>query len=152
VFELSTANTLTTLHSFDSSDGSSPNGLLQATDGNFYGTAGSGGTSLNSVGGCGVIFKLSSKGLFSVLHNFDVPFGANPGAGLFQDTNGIFYGTTEYGGRNGYTDAGTVFSLSVGLGAFVATVPTSGPEGSVITILGSDLTGRHQRRFQRYPG
>jgi uncharacterized repeat protein (TIGR03803 family) len=64
--------------------------------------------------------------------------GANPSAGLFQDTNGLFYGTTEFGGA---TNQGTVFSLGVGLGPFVGTLPTSGNVGAAVRILGDDLLG-----------
>jgi uncharacterized repeat protein (TIGR03803 family) len=66
------------------------------------------------------------------------PDGVTPYAGLVQATNGDFYGTTEGGGANGY---GTVFSLSVGLGPFAETRPTSGTVGKLVEILGSDLTG-----------
>jgi uncharacterized repeat protein (TIGR03803 family) len=77
-----------------------------------------------------------------MLHSFclqnNCTDGANPLAGLVQDTNGIFYGTTAYGGANG---DGTVFSLSVGLGPFVKTNPTSGKVGKAVKILGTNLTG-----------
>ncbi len=59
-------------------------------------------------------------------------------AGLVQDTNGSFYSTTSAGGAN-YD--GTVFSLSVGLGPFVETRPTSGQLGATVEILGTNLTG-----------
>lgn len=55
-----------------------------------------------------------------------------------QDTNGVFYGTTSLGGTGAF---GTVFSLSVGLGPFVETRPTSGKVGKVVKILGTNLTG-----------
>jgi uncharacterized repeat protein (TIGR03803 family) len=55
-----------------------------------------------------------------------------------QATDGNFYGTTDGGGAYG---DGTVFSLSVGLGPFVKTVPTSGKVGTAVTILGNNLTG-----------
>jgi uncharacterized repeat protein (TIGR03803 family) len=46
--------------------------------------------------------------------------GLGPSAGLIQAANGDFYGTTSQGGANGY---GTVFSVSVGPGAFVKAHP-----------------------------
>jgi hypothetical protein len=41
----------------------------------------------------------------------------------------------------GANNDGTVFSLSVGLGPFVETQPTSGKVGAAVKILGTDLTG-----------
>jgi uncharacterized repeat protein (TIGR03803 family) len=62
-----------------------------------------------------------------------------PDAGLIQGTDGKFYGTAYWGGNK--SSAGTVFSLSVGLGPFVETEPTSGKVGAAVKILGTDLTG-----------
>jgi uncharacterized repeat protein (TIGR03803 family) len=59
-------------------------------------------------------------------------------ARLLHGTNGDFYGTTIQGGTN---YEGTVFKLSVGLGPFVRTLPTSGKPGAVVKILGTNLTG-----------
>jgi hypothetical protein len=66
------------------------------------------------------------------------PDGISPYAGLIQATSGDFYGPNSQGGMS---NNGTVFSLSVGLGPFVETQPTSGKVGSVVKILGTDLTG-----------
>jgi uncharacterized repeat protein (TIGR03803 family) len=60
VFEITPAGTLTTLHSFDVTDGSGvSNGLLQGTDGNFYGTTTYGGSDKACVGYCGTVFSIS---------------------------------------------------------------------------------------------
>jgi uncharacterized repeat protein (TIGR03803 family) len=57
VFEITTAGTLTTLHSFDQADGEAPfGGLLQATNGSLYGTTSVGGTNEAD----GTIFGLSA--------------------------------------------------------------------------------------------
>jgi uncharacterized repeat protein (TIGR03803 family) len=64
--------------------------------------------------------------------------GERPSVGLVQGTDGNFYGITGLGGANG---DGTVFSLSVGLGPFVQTLPASGKVGRQVEILGTDLTG-----------
>ena len=67
--------------------------------------------------------------------------------GYFRQTNGTFYGTTLAGGTSnacsslGLTGCGTVFALSVGLGPFVETLPTSGKPGSLVEILGTNLNG-----------
>ena len=66
VFKINTQPpyTLTTLYSFCSQtnciDGTYPaGGVVQGTDGNFYGTTLGGGTSGNCSGGCGTVFTLS---------------------------------------------------------------------------------------------
>jgi type IV pilus biogenesis protein CpaD/CtpE len=56
-----------------------------------------------------------------------------------QATNGNFYGTASQGGA--YYNNGTLFSLSVGLGPFVETLPASGAVGATVIILGNNLTG-----------
>ena len=65
-------------------------GLVQATDGNLYGTTSEGGAN-----GSGVIFRATLAGDVVVLHNFDVNTGVNPQNTLLQHTNGILYGTTR---------------------------------------------------------
>jgi uncharacterized repeat protein (TIGR03803 family) len=142
VFKITPVGTLTTLYSFcsqsDCTDGGMPYaGLAQATDGNFYGTTTQGGA--HSVG---TIFKITPGGTLTTLYSFCSQSGCRDGyepfAGLVQDTNGNLYGTTAFGGVNGY---GTVFGLRVGLGPFVETRPTSGAVGAIVVILGNNLTG-----------
>jgi uncharacterized repeat protein (TIGR03803 family) len=126
---------VTTLHSFNCTDGNAPDGgLVQSTDGSFYGTTFSGGA--NSF--YGTVFKITPSGMLTTLHNFDGTDGDHSYAALVQATNGSFYGITSSGGALG---AGTVFSLSVGLGQFVVTQPTSGTIGAAVNILGTNLTG-----------
>ncbi len=146
VFKITPAGTLTTIHTFTGTEGSLPSAaLIQATDGNFYGTARGGGTT-NS----GTIFKVTPAGNLTVLHNFDSTGtgGSDPFGGLVQGTDGSFYGTTRTGGISGpgcigsaAPGCGTIFSLSVGLGPFVKLLPTSGKVGVTIQILGTNLTG-----------
>ncbi len=69
-------------------------GLVEATDGNFYGTNSEGGAN-----GAGVLYRVSPAGDFAVLHNFDLNTGGNPQNTLMQHTNGILYGTTAVGGQ-----------------------------------------------------
>jgi uncharacterized repeat protein (TIGR03803 family) len=126
------------LHDFCSApgcaDGSTPNALIQALDGNFYGTTSGGGNSE----GDGTVFKLSPGGLFSVLHRFSGTDGATPITALLQATDGNLYGTTSHGGTGG---GGTIFRISLGLPPFVKTVQNAGAVGSSVIILGSNLTG-----------
>jgi uncharacterized repeat protein (TIGR03803 family) len=127
-------------------------GLVQATNGNFYGTTS--GVEGNAIceeflpSGCGTVFEITAGGKLTTLHRFDAfADGTIPFGGLMQATNGNLYGTTTYGGvdkeecydlRGG---CGTVFSLAVGLGPFVETRPTSGTPGTTVIILGNNLTG-----------
>jgi uncharacterized repeat protein (TIGR03803 family) len=140
VFEITPGGTLTTLYDFDGTDGSNPTGaLLQATNGTFYGMTAQGGDNGTNEG---TIFKFTQGGALTTVYLFcaqqSCTDGANPIGGLLQATNGTFYGTTEDGGSFG---DGTVFSLSVGLGPFVETLPTSGSVGAAVKILGTNLTG-----------
>ncbi len=143
VFKMTPSGTLTTLYSFCSQSNCADGydvaaALVQATDGNLYGTTVLGGANCIPDGGCGTIFKITPGGALTTLHSFDVTDGGNPETGLTQDTDGKFYGTLQAGGANG---AGTIYSLSVGLGAFVETQTSSGRVGAAVKILGSDLTG-----------
>jgi uncharacterized repeat protein (TIGR03803 family) len=105
------AQTFTTLHSFDNTDGSNPNGLVQATDRNLYGTTYLGGANAGCgyYYGCGTVFKISPNGTLTALHTFDGADGEYPAAGLVQATDGNFYGIVSAGGANG---AGTVFKIT----------------------------------------
>src|SRR5271168_3771237 len=86
--------TLTTLHSFNETDGSQPfAGLMQASDGNLYGTTSAGGAN-----GDGTAFKITTSGSLTTIHNFNhlSPVdGAQPYGGLMQAKDGNLYGTTN---------------------------------------------------------
>jgi len=103
---LSTNGSFNSLVSFDYTRGAYPsNGLVQATDGAFYGTASSGGTN----GGWGTVFRLMADGKLTPLHSFNYEDGAYPVGGLVQATDGNLYGTTSQGGIGGQ---GTVFQIT----------------------------------------
>jgi uncharacterized repeat protein (TIGR03803 family) len=149
VFKITPSGTLTTLYNFCSQsncvDGETPvAGLIQATDGEFYGV-----TALGGANSRGTVFKITSSGTLTTLYSFcpqtGCATGQTPEARLVQDTDGTFFGTTWIGGDTtgscGHFGCGTVFSLSVGLKPFVETNPTSGAVGAAVNILGTNLTG-----------
>jgi uncharacterized repeat protein (TIGR03803 family) len=110
VFKVSPSGAFTTLYSFCSEggcgDGKNPlAGLVQGTDGNFYGTTEFGGAS-----NAGTVFKITSNGVLTTLHSFDFTDGYSPVAALIQSTDGNLYGTTHYGGVKGF---GTLFKISL---------------------------------------
>ena len=81
--------------------------------GNLYGTTfGGGGGSCSA--GCGLVYELTpSAGGWTekILYSFTGAGGdgASPWAGVIFDQAGNLYGTTEFGGANGY---GTIYELS----------------------------------------
>ena len=94
-------------------------GLTIDAAGRLYGTAANGGDlTCNSGSGCGVAFVLVRSSATSwtehVLHAFedDPSDGGMPASGLFRDTAGRLYGTTQHGGFGGAGGLGTVFEIS----------------------------------------
>lgn len=123
-------------------------GLVEATDGNFYGVTADGGTHRY-----GVIYQITPAGSYSILHNFD---GSTPGNALgflpsstpIQHTNGKIYGATRAGGTNMF---GLIYSLDLGLPPFVRLVSTSGKVGTSIMILGQGFTAATAVSFNGTP-
>jgi uncharacterized repeat protein (TIGR03803 family) len=113
VFKLAPNGVLTTLYFFSgATDGGVPNGVIQGSDGNFYGTTAFGGVTNNQCGsrGCGVVFKVTPAGVETALYAFMAgpSDGALP-ASLIQGTDGNYYGVTTYGGTS---NDGTVFKVT----------------------------------------
>jgi uncharacterized repeat protein (TIGR03803 family) len=103
------APTFKTLVNFNGANGANPGRPpIQGTDGNLYGTAGSGGAN-----GSGVLFKMTPTGknltlLYSFCPQTGCADGSGPGAlGLGMDGN--FYGEATGGGTLGY---GTLFKFT----------------------------------------
>ena len=98
---------VTTLHSFCGQEGTSPiTGVIQATDGNLYGTAYTGGAYCG-----GSLYKLTPTGGFTRLYSF----GATASAPKFpsrltQGSDGLLYGMSWGGGS---MDVGTIFTSTL---------------------------------------
>ena len=105
VFKLTPPKSLRTLLPLGGSNGSYCfSGLVQGSDGNFYGTTTGGGA-----GGGGTVFKITPAGTLTTLVAFKGSDGRSPQASLIQGSDGNFYGTTKYGGAGG---GGTVFQMT----------------------------------------
>jgi uncharacterized repeat protein (TIGR03803 family) len=80
-------------------------GVIQGTDGNFYGTSYDGGAN-----NLGTIFKVTPTWVVTTLWSFGGGTGGElTQSGLLQGKDGNFYGVTTSGGSTGY---GTVFKVT----------------------------------------
>lgn len=117
-------------------DGFEPNGaLIRDSEGNLYGTTRYGGSasSVNDTSCCGVVFKLSNTGKFSVLHTFNGYDGDIPVNALVQDTSGNLYGMTTYGGKYNCYDigCGVIFKVTTSGDFTVLYNFTGGTDGDI---------------------
>jgi hypothetical protein len=112
---MSPAGKVTVLYNFSSLFADDPfAGLVQATDGKFYGgTTGYYGSEL---------FNITSTGPLNPLVNFTnengTASGSRPKVAMFQHTNGVLYGNTSVGGpgtncSGGEGYCGVLFSLDM---------------------------------------
>jgi len=151
VFKLTKANKakFSVLYNFDAT-GATPDGvrpyagLIQASDGNFYGTASAGGTN-----GAGTLYKITKTGSYSTLYNFVSTAGSLPFATLRQHTNGKLYGEATNGGAAGH---GALFSFDVGLKPFLTISPTSGKIADPYVIQGQGLSAANGVFFVKGAG
>ncbi|HJZ77552.1 MAG TPA: choice-of-anchor tandem repeat GloVer-containing protein [Vicinamibacterales bacterium] len=143
-----------TLHGFAGSpnDGSNWSTVTQGSDGNLYGTAATGGpfnpACATNLTGCGMLYRLSPSGAFTVLYNFEgttadhrqtpiYPYGA-----LLQASDGNFYGTTSEGASvYRMTPGGSVTTITfLGGGSYADLI--QGQDGNLYgtTALGGEGT------------
>lgn len=106
--------TETILHFFTGKHGDGGNpvaGLIADGAGNLYGaTVDGGGSCTLTVYGCGTVFEIAPDGTETILHFFRNPsLGASPYGTLVADSAGNLYGSTLFGGANGY---GTVYKIT----------------------------------------
>ncbi len=132
IFRITPTGTLATLHHFTTNEVYQASAapatfaqLVQGLDGNFYGTTADGGTLRD-----GIVYKISPKGQFAVLYQFDGNLGLWP-SGLVLGTDGAFYGISAYGpNNNGY---GAIFKITP-FGQFTVVhsfSPVDGPPASL---------------------
>lgn len=159
VFKITASGTLTALHTLNgTTDGSSPfGGLVQATDGNLYGTAAWFGTPYADgplfCNACGTLFQVTPGGTYSVLYNFEGFTGFEPSTTLLQHTNGLLYGGTLLGGGGcDFTyGCGVVYSWNGNLPPFVTTVQSMGSVGGSVEILGQGFNSSTTVAFNGTP-
>jgi uncharacterized repeat protein (TIGR03803 family) len=139
MFRIGPDGSYTNLHFFAGHPGDGANpyaGLVQGSDGNFYGTTVSGGTH-----NLGTVFKIGPSGGYMILYNFgsSIADGANPSAALVQGSDGNLYGTTDSGGTNinGY---GSVFRISPG-GSYTNIYSFNGPPSDGADPFGAFVQG-----------
>jgi uncharacterized repeat protein (TIGR03803 family) len=155
VFRITADGKLTTLYDFCSqancTDGSYPNGLVQATNGDLYGT-----TNQSGAYGAGTVFKITPAGALTTLYTFcsqtNCTDGATPFGNLVQAANGDFYGTT-FGG--GVDDGGTIFKITpAGTLTTLVTAVGGYPSGTLLQATNGDLYGTTSRGtiFKMTPG
>lgn len=151
IFRVTPQGVETVMHSFGAfvGDGVEPLGsLVQASDGDFYGTtidggANSCGVSVDIPNSCGTVFKMTPAGVMTIIHSFGGKGdGVAPQGSLVQGPDGALYGTTPAGGVVFAPGGGTVFRVTL---AGVETVlhgfgvPLAGGEGpSPFLAVGSD--------------
>jgi uncharacterized repeat protein (TIGR03803 family) len=158
VFKITPNGTPTILHTMTPTDGQSLfDGVVQATDGDFYGEAEMGGNTNFCYGsGCGTLFQVTPASDFSVLQVFagisgmtPSPTGMFPDSPPFQHTNGLLYGDTSEGGE--CTRCGVLFSWDAGLPTFVSLTPNRGEAGHFVEILGQGFTSATTVSFNGVP-
>jgi uncharacterized repeat protein (TIGR03803 family) len=114
--------------------------LIQGPDGSYYGMSYGGGTFVNY----GTIFKITSTGVLTVLHQFNYTTdGGYPFGSLTLGKDGNFYGLTSGGGTNTY---GTIFKMTPAgvftvLRNFNITTDGSNPRGQMVQDLKGDFYG-----------
>ena len=90
IFRLSADGDYTPLHTLGRGDGTDLSGLVEAPDGNFYGT-----TRLGGRYGSGAVFRVTPAGAYSEIASFG-EFNGISGRRLIVADDGNLYGTTEY--------------------------------------------------------
>ncbi|HEV2211432.1 MAG TPA: choice-of-anchor tandem repeat GloVer-containing protein [Verrucomicrobiae bacterium] len=129
VFRVTPDGVLTTLVSFNGTNGANPRSVVQGTNGDFYGTTQYGGSD-----NLGTVFEMAPDGVLTTLVSFNGFNGANPTSGFVLGKDGNFYGTTDFGGA--YEGTCTGCTSPQGLG----TIFQMTPQGAFTTLASFDGT------------
>ncbi len=158
IFKITPAGAYTNLHGLDFfkgvAEGAFPNaGLVQASDGIFYGATSRGGIPPGLFADdAGVLFSITRLGSYDVAHIFAKAIdGARPQYSLVQHTNGKLYGTTRFS-KTGINPAGngSIFSFDSGARPFVFAQPDTGKAGETVGLFG-DFTNVTNVTFNGIP-
>jgi uncharacterized repeat protein (TIGR03803 family) len=148
-YKVSTDGIFTALYSIDNRSGTESDllegNIIQASDGNFYGTSVAGGLK-----GAGSIYRITPDGNYALVHSFVGGGGQHYASyfGLMQATDGNLYGTSQYAGDY---NRGTVFGLALGIAPFVQALPSYGVVGTTVRILGTKMSGVTAVTFNGVP-
>jgi uncharacterized repeat protein (TIGR03803 family) len=142
VFKVDISGNETVLYSFNggSTDGCDPSGnLVMDASNNIYGTG-----QWCGADDSGVVWKLTSDGVETLLHSFTGQAdGQSPYGGMIIDPQGNLYGTTQFGGIHGW---GTIFEVNssgktIVLHTFGRGTDGQDPEGGLIRDQQGNLYG-----------
>jgi uncharacterized repeat protein (TIGR03803 family) len=147
VSRLTASGVLITLHNFNGTDGRYADSIIQASDGNFYGTTKSGGKN-----GLGTIFRITPQGVFRTIHDFNPPLNCvvdcYANSMLMQATDGNLYGTYDALAQYSYS---AIFRVEMSLGPFVQARPGLARRGNQVEVLGQGLEGATSVSFNGTP-
>ena len=137
---LTAAATLSTLASFNGTNGAAPpGGLVEDSSGNLFGTTMAGGPA-----GGGTVFEVAAgSGVITTLASFNGANGAQPQGGLIEDSSGNLFDVTMAGGPAG---GGTVFEVAAGSGVITTLASFNGtngvaPQGGLVEDSSGNLFG-----------
>ena len=105
VYRLTPAGVYKNLHTFTFGSECHSSNLVQASDGNLYGTL----ADCEVVQGAGCVYKISTGGVFKEIHDFAFATGDVPCTGLIQGKDGKLYGATQQGAANG---SGNIYKMT----------------------------------------
>ncbi len=108
VFSATTGGILTNVYQV----GGFPLGVALGTDGNLYGTGQNDGTGTCGFDGCGLVYRLTPTGVWTVIYDFPGGTGgSDPAPTPVEGSNGLFYGVTDYSAP-GFGCCGNVYSVN----------------------------------------